>query len=354
MGNGNILEENFWAFGQALATAMLGLLVFSAIETYIGQIDIEMGVNLLILLLETRRKMKRDASSNDPPPSDNASTKSPECPVHGTGALKPTPNNNSNAALQSSGISEARQITPMDRDIADESTVASLTQGPQQIIPRSWTAYSSEERATGEENIHLNATTRTNPSSPLAAESTAPHKANYYEKSWYIVLAMFQYLQVLSVSGCILSGAYNSKLNDTNFSGHFGSDNDVLSIFLHLTNWITVWAPLSSLIMTLPYTLPAKKPAIFRKWLLSPRRSRAWLITKQVIIFCIAEFFSVDTLIGQPISPPLEIVLTGLLLPIFVLAGAILVYAPWYINISSKLRRESRASRVAPGPGPGR
>lgn len=40
MGNGNILEENFWAFGQALATAMLGLLVFSAIETYIGQVDI--------------------------------------------------------------------------------------------------------------------------------------------------------------------------------------------------------------------------------------------------------------------------------------------------------------------------
>jgi hypothetical protein len=150
MGNGNILEENFWAFGQALATAMLGLLVFSAIETYIGQIDIEMGVNLLISLLETRRKMKRDASSNDPPPSDNASTKGPECPVHGTGSLKPTPNNNSNAALQSSGISEARQIIPMDRDIADESTVASLTQDPQQVIPRSWTAYSTDERTTGE------------------------------------------------------------------------------------------------------------------------------------------------------------------------------------------------------------
>jgi hypothetical protein len=40
MGNVNILKENFWAFGQALATAMLGLLVFSAIETYIGQVDI--------------------------------------------------------------------------------------------------------------------------------------------------------------------------------------------------------------------------------------------------------------------------------------------------------------------------
>jgi hypothetical protein len=48
MGNGNILEENFWAFGQALATAMLGLLVFSAIETYIGQIDVQLGVNLLM------------------------------------------------------------------------------------------------------------------------------------------------------------------------------------------------------------------------------------------------------------------------------------------------------------------
>jgi hypothetical protein len=140
MGNSNTLEENFWAFGQALATAMLGLLVFSAIETYIGQIDIETGGNLLISLLETRRKMKRDASSNDTPPSDNASIKSPERPVHGTGAYKSTPNNSSNAALQSSGISEARQIITMDKDIVDESTVASLTRDPQQVIPRSWTA----------------------------------------------------------------------------------------------------------------------------------------------------------------------------------------------------------------------
>ncbi len=48
MGKGNILEENFWTFGQALATAMLGILVFSAIETYIGQKNNEMGSNLLI------------------------------------------------------------------------------------------------------------------------------------------------------------------------------------------------------------------------------------------------------------------------------------------------------------------
>jgi hypothetical protein len=43
----NILEENSWGFGQALATAMLGTLAFSAIETYIGQMQIVLCDNTL-------------------------------------------------------------------------------------------------------------------------------------------------------------------------------------------------------------------------------------------------------------------------------------------------------------------
>jgi hypothetical protein len=299
--------------------------------------------------------LKRDASSNDTPPSDNASTKSPECPVHGTGALNSTPNKSSNSALQPSGIAEARQIMPMDSDIADESTVASLTRDPQQVIPRSWTAYSTEERTTGEENIQLNATTRKKTRSSPVGKSSAPHKANCYEKPWYIVLAVFNSLQALSISGGILSQAYNSNTNYTNFSNLFRSESNILYIFLQFTNWITVWAPLSSLIMTLPYTIPAKEPAIFRTWLLSPRRRRAWVITKQVIIFGIAGFFSLDTLVGQPIGLPLELdtVAVGRLLPILALGGVIAVYAPWYIIISRKLRRESRAGCVVPGSGEG-
>jgi hypothetical protein len=290
--------------------------------------------------------LKRDASSNDTPPSDNASTKSPECPVHGTGALNSTPNKSSNSALQPSGIAEARQIMPMDSDIADESTVASLTRDPQQVIPRSWTAYSTEERTTGEENIQLNATTRQKTRSCPVGKSTAPHKANFYEKPWYIVLAVFNYLQALSVSGAILSIAYNINPDDLRFFGLFYVHNDILLVLQYLTNWITVWAPLSSLIMTLPYTIPAKEPAIFRTWLLSPRRRRAWVITKQVIIFGIAGFFSLDTLVGQPIGLPLELdtVAVGRLLPILALGGVIAVYASWYIIISRKLRREPGAS----------
>ena len=290
--------------------------------------------------------MKRDASSNDTPPSDNASTKSPECPVHGTGALNSTPNKSSNSALQPSGIAEARQIMPMDSDIADESTVASLTRDPQQVIPRSWTAYSTEERTTGEENIQLNATTRQKTRSCPVRKSTAPHKAKFYEKPWYIVLAVFNYLQALSVSGAILSIAYNINPDDLRFFGLFYVHNDILLVLQYLTNWITVWAPLSSLIMTLPYTIPAKEPAIFRTWLLSPRRRRAWVITKQVIIFGIAGFFSLDTLVGQPIGLPLELdtVAVGRLLPILALGGVIAVYASWYIIISRKLRREPGAS----------
>jgi hypothetical protein len=34
----NILDENSWGFGQALATAMLGLLLFAGVETYIGKL----------------------------------------------------------------------------------------------------------------------------------------------------------------------------------------------------------------------------------------------------------------------------------------------------------------------------
>jgi hypothetical protein len=302
------------------------------------------GRKLTDSFLETRRKLRRDASSNSTPPSDNASTKSPECPVHSTGALKFTPNKSSNAALQPSGISEARQIMPMDSDIADELTVASLTRDPQQFLPRSWTAYSTEERTTGEENIQLNATTRQKTRSSPVEQATAPHKVNYYEKAWYIVLAVFNYLQALSVSGGILRGAHTSNSNYTEFSGLFGSDNNSLYIVLQLTNWITAWAPLSSLIMTLPYTIPAKGPAIFRTWLLSPRRRRAWVITKQVIIFCIAEFFSLDILVGQPIPVPLDTESIGRFLPIFALSGVIAVLAPWYIMILLKLRRESGAS----------
>ena len=229
---------------------------------------------------------------------------------------------------------------PMDSDIADESTVASLTRDPQQVIPRSWTAYSTEERTTGEENIQLNATTRQKTRSCPVGKSTAPHKANFYEKPWYIVLAVFNYLQALSVSGAILSIAYNINPDDLRFFGLFYVDNDILLILQYLTNWITVWAPLSSLIMTLPYTIPAKEPAIFRTWLLSPRRRRAWVITKQVIIFGIAGFFSLDTLVGQPIRLPLDTGGIGRFLPIFALGGVIAVYAPWYIITSRRLRRE--------------
>jgi hypothetical protein len=255
--------------------------------------------------------------------------------------LKSTPNKSSNAALQPSGISEARQIMPMDSDIADESTVASLTRDPQLFIPRSWTAYSTEERTTGEENIQLNATTRQKTRSSPVGKSTAPHKANYYEKPWYIVLAVFNYLQALSISGGMLSQAYIRKTNYTNFSDLFEGNNDILYIFLKFIDWITVWAPLSSLILTLPYTIPAKEPAIFRSWLLSPRRRRAWVITKQVIIFGIAEFISSDILVGQPVNVLLYMGYIGRFLPLYALSGVIAVYALWYIMILLKLRRES-------------
>ena len=301
------------------------------------------GRKLTDSLLETKRKLKKDASSNSTPPSDNASTKSPECPVHSTRALKSTPNKSSNAALQPSDISETRQIMPMDSDIADELTVASLTRDPQLFIPRSWTPYSTDERTTGEENIQLYATTCKKTRSSPVEKSTAPHKANYYEKPWYIVLAVFNYLQALSVSGGILSGAYTSNSN-IDFSGLFGSGNEILYVFLQLTNWITVWAPLSSLIMTLPYTIPAKEPAIFRTWLRSPRRRRAWVITKQVIILGIAGFFSLYTLVASPIETLLDWWWIGRFLPTFALSSVIAVYAPWYIIISRRLRREPGAS----------
>ena len=157
---------------------------------------------------------------------------------------------------------------------------------------------------------------------------------------------MFQYLQVLSVSGGILSGAYYINPSDQNFSGLFGSDKYVYSIFLRLLNWLTVYAPLSSFIITLPHALPAKVPAIFRKWLLLPRRRRVMVFTKQVVIFAIAELFSLDTLFGMPFGLPWEDVIGDYsqFLPVLVLSRIIAVWVPWYIIILLKLRREPGAS----------
>ncbi len=207
--------------------------------------------------------------------------------------------------------------------------------GPPEATPRSWTAHDTEERTTGEGKFQLNVTIYTLPEPPFVRESTPPHKANYYKKSWYKVLAMFQYLQVLSVSGRVLIGAYINI-----------GQPDFLYFFLNLLNWLTVYAPLSSFFMTLSYTIPAKLPAPFQKWLLSPNRHRVWTFTKHLIIFGIAEVFSLFTLFGEDFGLPWKNVIGDYsqFLPLVCLSGDIIVWVPWDITISLKLRRENGAS----------
>jgi hypothetical protein len=70
------------------------------------------------------------------------------------------------------------------------------------------------------------------------------------------------------------------------------------------------------------------------------------VFTKQVVIFAIAELFSLDTLFGMPFGLPWEDVIGDYsqFLPVLVLSGVIAVWVPWYIIILLKLRREPGAS----------
>lgn len=204
--------------------------------------------------------------------------------------------------------------------------------------------YSSEERTMGDQTIALHEISQA-PFRPVRTPAeglTVPlHARDYYETSWYIALAVFNYLQVLLVSSSVLTGAYNTNSDGSNFYGLFGSAQDISTMFLNTMDWITLYAPVLSLIMTLPFILPVKKPAALSKSHFVLRLNQKFSRVKIVLVLPFAGLISFVSLINRGVPFPgqgISALSQGIIAAVLFVVP--FMYLPWYYVISLKLKRE--------------
>jgi hypothetical protein len=172
------------------------------------------------------------ASSQTTGPAAAASTESKDDTIQENESLQNSSHDGSSAPSLHSG-----QVVPAEEDITNQSTVGARISGPQPATEVFWTIYSAEERMMGNENIEGDEVTpgRSAPSRASTEEtSMAPHKVHYYEASWYIALAIFNYLQTLFVCGGVLSGEYFTK--DSNLGGLVGNPQYPFTVFLNIVD----------------------------------------------------------------------------------------------------------------------
>jgi hypothetical protein len=298
-------------------------------------------------------------SSGIEPPADATSTETLDNAIHKSGAPRSLHHDKIDSASQSADASHVSQIIVVDKDIIYQSTVATEMPETQQDNAKSSTSFTAKKRTMsilprhrttfGQNNADIELagiSHASHPSTSLHVEESAvaPHERDYYENSWYISLAVFNYCQTLLVSSGVLTGAPSTNSNYSNFAGLFGSDKNFAFMLLNLLNWLTVYAPLSSVIMTLPYIIPLKIRARLRGWHILRRWHRSLRRIERLLIFCVAGFCSIDTLIGFPVPLPLDNVsIVGRFLPLLILSLLIAVYLPWYWVILRKSKREAAA-----------
>ncbi|KFY18027.1 hypothetical protein V492_00192 [Pseudogymnoascus sp. VKM F-4246] len=190
----NTIKENDWGFGQCLATAMIVLLLFSAVETYI----------------ETKQKTREDTS--------------------GLAGSKPSTIRVDHDIVDENRSSQSSHHTARDRnqmlvddlsetegsteaDISDHALIATGTDELPWRLPRSTTILSAEERSLGT-SIHqlprgsqseIELADMSQAYGSLATDTLEPrilpaHERNYYTDRWYISLVVFNFIQIITPS----------------------------------------------------------------------------------------------------------------------------------------------------------
>jgi hypothetical protein len=263
----NILDENIWGFGQCLATAMLTLLLFSGIETYIG---IYSSPPIFILrdleIIDTKPETNQVKRSNR---IDSSVFTSHTATSSGADVNSARENEPARASLAENGHMTSTSRDPRaseDADIFDQPLLSAGMDDSLQGITRSATSLSREERSLetvsrsrrhsnqgSESGIELEEATQATPDATeptTESQTSTPHSRNYYDDRWYCMLALFHFCHVLLLSGGILSGAYEHGFYD---HGLFGSARDLHKMFMNLMQWVFVYAPISSFILTIPY-----------------------------------------------------------------------------------------------------
>ncbi|KAE9379458.1 hypothetical protein N431DRAFT_478474 [Stipitochalara longipes BDJ] len=333
----NILEENFWGFGQCLSTAMVLLLLFSSIETYI----------------ETRRRLKKSSSSDSG--SVNSSSTSTVDNNEGRVSSTSDGSQNSSAASETSSVNQASAENARTADITDHGAVATGIDEQLLGVTRSATALSLEERTmetfTSQHNqarhsisgIELPELSHAAPADPephAGLRDLAPHERDYYDDDWYKGLFGHNLILVLLLSGSILITAPSHG----DARGIFGSVRDVGSMVLHLLNWILIYVPLSSIMITLPNVLLqyTQDKGWKKRFNTMANRRLAGIFSFYEAIALAFVFVMFTSELIFPLEYALPYGADGMIVALFY-SPILLVFSAWYAVIFVKIRREARS-----------
>jgi hypothetical protein len=195
---------------------------------------------------------------------ENSSTSNVDNAEHRAVSPPSDEDRNTSASPETSPIERASAETA---DITDHGIIATRTDDQLQRITRSATALSWEERSMETSSRRHNqvqavdsffelerfpSAASTHPETRTAPQQPAPHMRDYYDDKWYRGLFYHNFVLIIVLSGGILSGA---SAKNANFDGLFGNARDVGAMILHLLNWVLIYAPISTYLITLPCVL---------------------------------------------------------------------------------------------------